>query len=244
MKGASIAGEDGEELGELERMTDEEYAAYVRARMFEKTHQHVIEERQRREEEKERRRADERERRTMRGKMSGDEAEYEDLRQRIEESLARGKERKIGVADREKWKRAWRRYREGWERLKMENGVVGSKEQSDEGDDEGEKRRKGKSKKHLRDVLPWPVQSGRWTDVSRQEIERFYCNAPPQAERGKNGDDALTTLLKGERVKWHPDKVQHRFGGGDAVDEKTMEWVTAVFQIIDGMRSEDRRAHD
>ena len=42
--------------------------------------------------------------------------------------------------------------------------------------------------------------------------------------------------LKAERVRWHPDKVQQRFGGG--VDEGTMRVVTGVFQVVDAVLKE------
>ncbi|SPO01065.1 uncharacterized protein DNG_03812 [Cephalotrichum gorgonifer] len=48
--------------GELEKMTDEEYAAYVRRKMWEKTNQGLIEERKKREEEREAARRREKER--------------------------------------------------------------------------------------------------------------------------------------------------------------------------------------
>jgi len=43
-------------------------------------------------------------------------------------------------------------------------------------------------------------------------------------------------VLKAERVRWHPDKVQQRFGG--AVDEGTMKLVTGVFQVVDAVFEE------
>ena len=243
VKGASATGANGnEDLGELERMTDEEYASYVRARMFEKTHQHIIEERQRREEEREKKRTEQRSRRARRNGMDTDEAEYENLRQRIEDSLKRGRERKIGRDNKDKWKEAWRRYCKGWEDLTKELHTAGLKNPSADEAGEEEERKVGRMKNYLRDALPWPVQSGKWTDVSRHEIERFYRNAPPQNDEDVEGEANLAVLLKAERFRWHPDKVQHRFGGGDAVDVKTMERVTVVFQVVDGMRSDDKKA--
>jgi hypothetical protein len=46
-------------------------------------------------------------------------------------------------------------------------------------------------------------------------------------------------LLKAERVRWHPDKIQHRFGGN--VDEGTMKIVTGIFQIVDDMVEQQRK---
>lgn len=89
------------EQAALRRMSDEEYTAYVRARMWEKSHGYVIEERRRRSEEsiklKER---DEEGRRWGRG---------------VEEALKRGEERRR----KRKWKNAWGRYMRGWEMLSL-----------------------------------------------------------------------------------------------------------------------------
>ncbi|KAL9011720.1 MAG: hypothetical protein Q9173_003459 [Seirophora scorigena] len=97
----SSANEKNPEQAALRRMSDEEYTAYVRARMWEKSHGYVIEERRRRDEEriklKER---DEEGRRWGRG---------------VEEALKRGGERRR----KKKWKDAWRRYMQGWEMLSL-----------------------------------------------------------------------------------------------------------------------------
>lgn len=194
--------------GELERMTDDEYAAYVRGRMYERTHQAVLEERERREEE--RRRQREWRERTMR--MEADRGVFE---MRVEESLRRGEERRA----RKRWEKAWERYTRGWEEL------VGRTARVQEGAG-------GEGKKLARDVVPWPVESAKWKDVSRDEVEDFFRNAPPAGT-------AASVLLKAERVRWHPDKMQQRFGE-QGVDAETMKSVTAVFQVIDRMWADVR----
>ena len=223
------SGDD--EKGDLERMTDEEYASYVRARMFEKTHQHIIEERARREEE--RKRAKEKSRRQRK------EMEDERLRKKIEDSLRRGEERKrAGVA----WKRAWEGYVSGWEDLatvrKTSSNAGDGKMKGVEGDEEPDglsRRRTRKETRKLREVIPWPTQSGSWSDVSNEGVEAFFRNVPPAKMD-------MVALLKAERVRWHPDKVQQRFGGGpDGVDEETMKRVTMVFQIIDHVWDKEKR---
>lgn len=82
--------------GELERMTDEEYAAYVRQRMWEKTHQGLLEERERRQKRtEEERRREEEERR---------------IAKEMERSLKRGEERR----KRRVWKDRWEEYLKEW----------------------------------------------------------------------------------------------------------------------------------
>ncbi|KAK3333237.1 hypothetical protein B0T19DRAFT_483328 [Cercophora scortea] len=82
--------------GTLERMTDEEYAAYVRQRMWEKTHAGLLEERARREQQRE---ADRR-------KRDGDAR----IQAEMDRSLRRGEERRRKRACRG----AWERYLAAW----------------------------------------------------------------------------------------------------------------------------------
>lgn len=183
-------------------MTDQEYVAYVRARMWEKTHQHVVEERARREEERARRKKREEEgRRWVEG---------------VEEALRRGEERRRG----KRWKEAWERYVRGWEAMVQGGGDT------------------GREARAMRKRISWPVFSGRWEDVGKDEVESFFRHAEQYAGWGERG---LGSLLKVERVRWHPDKMQQR-AGNKGVDEETMKTITAVFQVIDRMWSEAKSA--
>jgi hypothetical protein len=82
--------------GELERMDDDEYAAYVRRKMWEKTHQGLLEERERREQERLERSAREREARRLTKEM--------------EDSLRRGEERRR----RRGWMARFEEYTAAW----------------------------------------------------------------------------------------------------------------------------------
>ncbi|KFH41769.1 hypothetical protein ACRE_075230 [Hapsidospora chrysogenum ATCC 11550] len=82
--------------GELERMTDEEYAAYVRQRMWEKTHAGLLEERARREE--------------ARRRKKEEQTRQRKVQREVEESLRRGEERK----ERRRWADRWAEYERGW----------------------------------------------------------------------------------------------------------------------------------
>ncbi len=185
-------------MGELEGMTDEGYVAYVRAKMWEKTHQHVVKERARREAE-----------RAGRKKLEEEGRRWEEG---VEEALRRGEERRRG----KRWRGAWEGYVRGWE------GMV-------QGGGEG---------RALRGRIPWPVLSGRWEDVGKDEVERFFGHAVQYAGVGEGG---LGALLKVERVRWHPDKMQQR-AGKEGVDGETMKMITAAFQVIDRMWSETKSA--
>lgn len=82
--------------GELERMTDDEYAAHVRQKMWEKTHAGLLEERARRDEQKKKREKDEKQSRL--------------LREEMERSIKRGEERRL----RRSWERRWDDYSQAW----------------------------------------------------------------------------------------------------------------------------------
>lgn len=196
--------------GELEQMTEDEYAAYVRTRMWERTREGMIEM-------QERERAERRERERRERKYDEGVRERVRFEKAIEESLARGEGRRKGRV----WKEAGREYLGRWERLPR-------------GDDNGAE---GKS---LAEMIFWPVQSGKRRDISRDAVEQFMRHAlVPLSESGSEIDkDALLPgVLKAERVRWHPDKIQHRHGAL-GVDEDVMRSVTEVFQIIDLMWNE------
>ncbi|KAF2675336.1 hypothetical protein BT63DRAFT_34945 [Microthyrium microscopicum] len=179
--------------GKLERMTDEEYTEYVRSRMWEKSHQHLIEERRLREEQRRKNKEAEEERQ----KLHSERSTFDSL---IDDALRRGNKRKKEQG----WQQSWSRYTSKWEAL------VNHSQDSDDS---------------VNALIPWPVQTGRRKDVSKEEVEAFFRKNPP---------NELGTLLKLERVRWHPDKMQQRIPGL-RLDEEVSRAVTAVFQIVDSM---------
>jgi len=77
------------ETGRLEKMTDEEYTEFVRTKMWEKTHQHVLEERARREAAAKALKEEREQARRNGDKMERDRDVFA---KRMEESLKRGVE--------------------------------------------------------------------------------------------------------------------------------------------------------
>jgi len=59
-------------------------------------------------------------------------------------------------------------------------------------------------------------------------VEEFVLGAP------RGGGQSLQDVLKMERIRWHPDKAQQRWGM-DALFEVEMEAITIVFQTIDAL---------
>ncbi|KAI5307368.1 hypothetical protein KEM55_008348 [Ascosphaera atra] len=208
------------EKGELEQMDDEEYATFVRAKMWEKSHEGILEERERRRRAK---KAMDEERARERNRQS-------DFDRMIEESLMRGKERRSRKRDDEEWKDAWARYVKSWENL----SDLAKKPQGSENVD---------PQSSLRNLIFWPVKSGKRRDITNEAVEAFMRNAPASSADSSSGSsqrsDQFLSVLKAERVRWHPDKMQHRYGGL-GMEEQVLQSVTEVFQIVDKLWTEQR----
>ncbi|KAF8245592.1 hypothetical protein K440DRAFT_633962 [Wilcoxina mikolae CBS 423.85] len=177
-----------DERGELERMSDEEYAKYVREKMWEKSHEHIMEERARRDKMKEKRKKEEEEERLQ--------WEQEERERKIEERM-RKEQRAI-----QKIRKRWEDYTKYWDHL-------------------------GKGLSNPTNI-PWPVTSGKVGDVAKEAVEEFVLAAP------RYGGQSLQDVLKMERIRWHPDKAQQRWGM-DALTEIKMKAITTVFQTIDAL---------
>ncbi|EAW14072.1 uncharacterized protein ACLA_071050 [Aspergillus clavatus NRRL 1] len=205
--------------GELEQMSDEEYAAYVRSRMWERTREGMLEE-------QERLRAERARHRKRQDQSEAEARERMRFDRAMEESLRRGRERRAVKA----WRAVWEEYQLAWEDVIRGVGAVAAG---------------GGGKKRFRDLVFWPVESGKRRDVSREAVEEFMRRAPgseAQTEDAPGGEDDssdLLAVLKAERIRWHPDKIQHRYGAL-GIDETEMRSVTEVFQIIDQMWNETR----
>lgn len=150
----------------------------------------------------------------------------------VEESLARGRERKRGRA----WGVVWKRYLESWGEVDRVAAAGSSGGDSKEGGGQA-----GEGTK-LRNLLFWPVESGKRRDVCREAVEEFMRHAPVPTgvdAEGVGSRDLLVATLKAERVRWHPDKIQQRYGVL-GIDDAVMRSVTEVFQIVDELWGEMR----
>lgn len=190
--------------GEVARMTDEEYTAHVRARMWEKTHQHVIEERRLRVEAAKKRKE-------TRKQTDCLEAEKEAFERQMKESLKKGARRR---KDRE-WRDVWAEYTRAWEKIL-------SQSKSRTGDEEIRDEQQFK--------VPWPTKSGAEKDIRQEAVETFFRHG---ADKAQSTESSLRSLLKMERVRWHPDRMSYALRG--TIDTQTLHSVTAVFQIVDAM---------
>ncbi|KAK4502748.1 hypothetical protein PRZ48_006174 [Zasmidium cellare] len=224
--------------GELEEMNDDQYAAYVQTKMWEKKNPEIVIEReraakQRKEEEEERtRQREEFIRRKERaawdraqragakrfaGEGDGAKDGYEYVFDFSDRDTGRSKRSEPELNE---YVEAWSRYNIAWDRLKLELLDEANSGPKDE-------KRQTPSKR-----IPWPVLQHK--PVTRPNIEAFMRHIPLESD-GKS----RLQLLKAERFKWHPDKMQQRFVG--SVDEGTMKVVTGVFQVVDALVEEERK---
>ncbi|KAI9815515.1 MAG: hypothetical protein M1827_002649 [Pycnora praestabilis] len=197
--------------GKLEQMTEDEYVAYVRAKMYEKTHEHVMNEKQKREELKARQKA-------WHAQQRAKEGEREEFQKQIEKSRKERQERALNSS----WRGAWSCYLEQWRLFRHRVSCLNP-------DLPLEKR----SKATVKDLIWWPVFSGNQEDVSKENVEQFFKRGPQCYEnRNTSSVSEMQATFKAERVRWHPDKVQQMMGS-HRPDEATTKAITAVFQIID-----------
>ncbi|KAK5050486.1 hypothetical protein LTR84_003767 [Exophiala bonariae] len=205
-----------DETGELEHMTDEEYAQFVRRKMWEKSWEGIEaakeEKRREREKEKQERRAEEARRSTREQKTD----DHDIFDAHIEASLRRGQRRK----DRKRWQELWQDYLRRWDELRQ---LAQDRLQKEEDD---------KEQLFLRNKIAWPVESGSRKDIERGGIERFVRNGIGYSDSKEDESVAFANAIKIERVRWHPDKIQQRYGSLE-IDEGTLKGVTAVFQSFD-----------
>lgn len=224
--------------GELEEMNDDDYAEYVKRLMWERKHPEIVFERRKRErkkkleeEERTRRREEFIRRkeqaaweRSQRRRSRGDDADERNAKYEYE-FAGEGDwnhSNPVGTqAERQEYLSAWAAYLSAWDRLKLD--LLKQRQ----GDDTTPAVQPSKR-------IPWPVLKSK--PPTKANIEGFMRHAPSSDQKER------LRVLKAERVRWHPDKVQQRFGG--AVDDGTMKVVTGVFQVVDSMVEEERKRVD
>ncbi|KAJ6263190.1 hypothetical protein Dda_1751 [Drechslerella dactyloides] len=161
----------------------------------------------------EERKRHQKEREHTRKKEAEERAEWQ---RRERERLLREKERRQKKSS-EKVQKAWMAYANAWEDITRKGGV--------------ETRRL---------EIPWPVESGRRGDISKDAVESFFRSVegmPQTAEASER--KSYADMLRIERVRWHPDKALQRWGR-ELVSDDLLKGITAVFQIIDSLWATER----
>ncbi|RDA84272.1 hypothetical protein CP532_1974 [Ophiocordyceps camponoti-leonardi (nom. inval.)] len=133
--------------GELERMTDDEYAAYVRQKMYEKTHAGMLEERARREERKKQEEKEARERRRQRKESARHTRKLEEEAERQSRKLQEEMERSLRKGEVRRQRKTWTDYVDAWATW---NGDVAK--------------------------IPWPAEGSRRSGLNEADIRAFFVN--------------------------------------------------------------------
>ena len=216
-----------EETGEAQQMDDEEYAQYVRRKMWERSREGIEAAREEKRQERIKLQQEEEKNRRSQPKPPCDSTAGESHNNfafdfAIEASLRRGERRK----DQRRGQELWRDYLRRWQDLQ---DLVTKND-----------REETEAKLCLRDRIPWPVASGQRKHVDAAEIEQFIRRGVETLRVVDSKPEVFLAALKLERVRWHPDKMHQRYGSLD-IDEDTMKGVTATFQILDQMWSEAKQ---
>jgi len=138
-----------------------------------------------------------------------------DLDARIEESLRRASARRAPKTWFDKWQSSWSSA-EKWEiyAASWDTHIQGQRQL-------------------VINDIPWPVVTGKFEDLNVGSVKEFFMRAPrEQLWGGKSASlEQLQNLVKGERIRWHPDSIQRQFGG-QGVDTEVMKAVNEVSSLI------------
>ncbi|CAK7246388.1 MAG: hypothetical protein STHCBS139747_008018, partial [Sporothrix thermara] len=209
----------------LAAMNDEEYADYVRRRMWERSQEGRREARENQKRQQAAEAAAEKER--VRAKMRAFDQERRHWAA-VERSLRRGEARR----QRKRWQDRWQAYATAWTAWEASPSPAtipwpverpATETSGDGGNSSGGKLTEEDFAKQVRAFF---------TGGPQDDSDASDDTAKPTTEAG------LLARLRDERVRWHPDKMQQRLGG--SVDAVVMRDITAVFQAVDRLWGELR----
>lgn len=87
----------------------------------------------------------------------------------------------------------------------------------------------------LREIIPWPVKSHQYKDVTEDSIKLFLTKAPP----ADYDYSKKLALFNAECLKWHADRIPRLFGSID--DPSLTTFFHIVSQVAIKMRAEVAR---
>lgn len=222
------AGQDGKkgDPDGISAMNDEEYADYVRHRMWERSQEGRREARENQKRQQAAAAAADKKRlRTKQRAFEQDRLHWA----AVERSLRRGEARR----QRRRWQDRWQSYATawaGWEASPSPATIPWPVERAAPaaGEEKGAETADKASE-----------------EAYAKEVRAFFTGGP-QDDDDDNGNEknepttekSLLARLRDERVRWHPDKMQQRLGG--SVDAAAMRDITAIFQVVDRLWSELR----
>lgn len=169
------------------------------------------EEKQREKEERKERKREAREKEEQE-KKEKERRESEERNERVRQRAQRAKEererkeREKAERERKEWDEIWLLYSKRWDSIKIFN-IKGTSET-------------------LRDIIPWPVKSGRWGDVTDTAVEEFF----QKALLATTDASKKSAFMRMECLKWHTDRVPKTCGGKE--DEALYELFKIVARVV------------
>lgn len=207
--------------GATKRTTDDERVAYARRSIFEAQNGPYIEDQERR----------------RRSRATTTTTTEETSRRHVEDSRRAERERR----ERKERARAAEAHR------RMQDDIARSLRRGEE------RRKRAETKETFNEysklwnewngdqtTIPWPTPSGGRSGITEREIRSFLVYG---LELKVVGGKEFLSRLKEQRVRWHPDKMQQKVGGKDKVDRGVMADITMVFQVIDTLYDDIRKAN-
>lgn len=91
--------------------------------------------------------------------------------------------REQAIKERREWQQAWQNYVTKWAAFR-------------------ESKHDPSTVQQAQALIPWPVKSGRFGDLTRERVGSFYREACPDAKTS-----AMFKTMQLESLKWHPDKM-------------------------------------
>lgn len=205
------------ETGAMEPLSDHEYVAYVRRKMWEKTHEGYLESQKEMAEEMRRKKREEDERQEARFRQ--DEA---DERHRAEERRKAKERRRLQEEIDRTLRRAEDRRKKKTESSAFADYIARWRAWDGE-----------------QETIPWPTETGTPEGITEKSVRSFFLRG---LDLKALGTKTFNAQLKEHRVRWHPDKMEQKMGGRTKVDEIIMADITMTFQVIDTLYNDTREA--
>ncbi|KAF2676218.1 hypothetical protein K458DRAFT_437492 [Lentithecium fluviatile CBS 122367] len=205
------------------RQEEETRKSREQEREREQKHQQQKREKTEREEKERKKREEEKRRKEEQQARDREAREREERNERIRrraEQARKERERKAreqAAKEREEWDKVWLHYVLRWDDIKK-NSTKGTSEK-------------------LREMIPWPVKSGNWRDVSESAVEEFFHKAPPPT----TGADKMLAIMKMECLKWHADRIPRMFG---MIDSNLAGLFNTVTHVAIKIRAETGRQRE
>ncbi|KFY87059.1 hypothetical protein V500_07219 [Pseudogymnoascus sp. VKM F-4518 (FW-2643)] len=128
-------------------------------------------------------------------------------------------EREQAVKERREWQQAWQNYVTKWAAFK-------------------EAKHEPSTVQQAQALIPWPLKSGRFGDLTAGHVRSFYREACPDAKTTE-----MFKTMQRESLKWHPDKMVNLYRNC-APGEADKLAIEMICRVVLELREEARAMRD